>query len=117
MSTVLLILAFLLGVMLAIFGLQNLAPQRVTFLVFSSGEVPLALVIFTSALVGALLTFLVGLRGRIHSSLELRRKEKRLRQLEAELAMTRSQQTDADANTMPLAPPDPGGPDYPGTQT
>lgn len=104
MSTVLLILAFILGALLAIFGLQNLEPQRVNFLNFSSGEIPLALVIFTSALVGAILTFLIGLRGRIHSSLELRRKERRLRQLEAEVALLRSQQPGSDTSTVPISP-------------
>ncbi len=85
MSNVLLVVAFILGVLLTVFGVQNTEGVRVNFLGFSTGSAPLALVILASALVGAALTFLIGLRGRIRTSLELRRRDRRVRELEAEL--------------------------------
>lgn len=101
MSNVLLVVAFILGVLLTVFGVQNTEGVRVKFLGFSTGSAPLALVVLASALVGAALTFLIGLRGRIRTSLELRRRDKRLRELEAELrarpaASTSSAQTTVD---------------------
>lgn len=85
MSNVLLVVAFILGVLLTVFGVQNTEGVRVNFLGFSTGSAPLALVILASALVGAALTFLIGLRGRIRTSLELRRRDRRVRELEAEV--------------------------------
>jgi len=85
-SNVLLVVAFILGVLLTIFGVQNTEGVQVNFLAFSTGSAPLVLVILASALLGAALAFLIGLRGRIRSSLELRRRDKRLRELESELS-------------------------------
>jgi uncharacterized integral membrane protein len=110
-SNVLLVVAFILGVLLTVFGVQNTEGVRVNFLGFSTGSAPLALVVLASALVGAALTFLIGLRGRIRTSLELRRRDRRVRELEAELrtrpatAATPTQTTvdysSADSTTQP----------------
>lgn len=110
-SNVLLVVAFILGVLLTVFGVQNTEGVRVNFLGFSTGSAPLALVILASALVGAALTFLIGLRGRIRTSLELRRRDRRVRELEAELrarpagstapAQTTVDYSAADSTTQP----------------
>jgi len=85
-SNVLLVVAFILGVLLTIFGVQNTEGVQVNFLSFSTGSAPLVLVILASALLGAALAFLIGLRGRIRTSLELRRRDRRVRELESELS-------------------------------
>ncbi len=71
-----------LVILLATFGIQNPFPITVRFLQLESGAVPLYLVIMLSALIGLLVSALLGLPGRIQRQLELRR----LRQQVAEQA-------------------------------
>ena len=85
MGNILTLLAFVLGVLLTVFALQNTDSTRVDFLNFQTGLVPLALVIFTSALVGAALASLLWVRERVRHTIDVRRRDKRLRELEGEL--------------------------------
>ncbi len=90
MTNVLLLLAFLVGALLAVFVFQNTDPVNVAFLGYNTGTAPLAAVILVSAAFGALLAFLLGLRGRVHRSIETRRTNRRIRDLEAEVQSLRA---------------------------
>jgi uncharacterized integral membrane protein len=98
----LLILAFVLGVLLTVFALQNTEPVSLNFLNYSSGAVPLALTIFLSALVGALLASLLWVRERVQHALDVRRRDRRLRELEAEVHQLRSASTGGTQGTTGL---------------
>lgn len=56
----------------ATFGVQNSTPVTVHFLQFESGNVPLALVMFGSALIGMLLLRVVELPGRVRQRRDTR---------------------------------------------
>ena len=84
-SNVLLVVSFLVGVVLTVFIVQNTDPVQVRFFGYDTGGVPLAAVILASALVGMLIAALVGLRARVHHTLEQRRLTRRIRELEAQL--------------------------------
>ena len=71
-----------LVIVLATFGIQNPFPITLRFLQFQSGAVPLYLVILLSGVIGALVSTLLGILGRVQRRLELRR----LRQQIAEQA-------------------------------
>lgn len=88
MRNVLLVVSFLVGVLLTVFIVQNTDPVQVSFFRYDIGGAPLAAVILVSALVGALISFLVGLRTRVHYTLEQRRQSKRIRELEAQVHST-----------------------------
>ena len=108
MGNILALLAFVLGVLLTVFALQNTDSTRVDFLNFDTGRVPLALVIFTSALVGAALASLLWVRERVRHTLDVRRRDKRLRELEAEVNGLRGRAgaTTGSATLGPAAGPD-----------
>ncbi len=90
MTNVLLVLAFIVGALLAVFVFQNTDPVSISFLGYNTGAAPLAAVILVSAAFGALLAFLLGLRGRVHRSIETRRTNRRIRDLEAEVHSLRA---------------------------
>ena len=62
-----------LVIVLATFGIQNPFPITVRFLQLQSGAVPLYLVILLSAVIGILVSALLGIPGRVQRRLELRR--------------------------------------------
>ncbi len=62
-----------LVIVLATFGIQNPFPITVRFLQFQSAAVPLYLVIMLAAVIGILVSALLGLPGRVQRRLELRR--------------------------------------------
>jgi len=62
-----------LVILLVTFGIQNPFPITVRFLELRSAAVPLYLVIMLAALIGMLVSTLLGLPGRIQRQLELRR--------------------------------------------
>src|SRR5215210_7961902 len=62
-----------LVILLATFGIQNPFPITVRFLQLQSAAVPLYLVILLAALIGILVSALLGVPGRVQRQLELRR--------------------------------------------
>ena len=62
-----------LVIVLATFGIQNPFPITVRFLQFQSAAVPLYLVIMLAAVIGILVSALLGIPGRVQRRLELRR--------------------------------------------
>lgn len=99
MGKVYLALAFIVGVLLTVFGFQNTGQVRVNFLGWSTDYAPLALVILVSALTGAALAWLLTLRGHVRDKLELRRRGTRVHDLES--------QSD-DQSQIQITPPGPG---------
>ena len=89
MGRLLLVVVILLALVLALFGLQNPQPVVVQFLGVSSGAVPLYVVILVSALVGVLLSSILGLRSRISTRLRVRRQERQIADLEQQLREAR----------------------------
>ena len=67
------LLVAVLVIVLATFGIQNPFPITLRFLQFQSSAVPLYLVIMLSALIGILLSALLGIPERVQRRLELRR--------------------------------------------
>ena len=86
MNTLLLVLALILGVLLATFSTQNTEPVSLRFLGWRTDSFPLALVILAAAIVGLAMGYLLSLRGRLHRSLESRRQSRRIRDLEEQPA-------------------------------
>jgi uncharacterized integral membrane protein len=86
MRALLVVLLLIVAVFLVIFGAQNTAPVNVRFLNFNTGFVSLSLLIIVSAVVGAVLTALIGLLSGIRRSLSARATNKRLHELEKENA-------------------------------
>jgi uncharacterized integral membrane protein len=85
MSRVLLVVAILVALVLALFGVQNPQPVNIRFINVQTGAVPLYVVILLSTLAGIILSVLAGLRGRIAQGLHVRRLEKRVAELEQEV--------------------------------
>ena len=73
MSYVLGLVVVALVILLTTFGIQNPYPITVRFLQFQSSVVPLYLVLLLAAVIGVLVSTLLGLHGRIQRGLELRR--------------------------------------------
>jgi uncharacterized integral membrane protein len=69
MAQITLILALILAGMLALFGAQNTETITLHFLWFTARSVPLPLTILGGAVVGALLSFLVGLPDRVRRAI------------------------------------------------
>lgn len=63
------LLALILAGVLALFGAQNTATVTLHFLWFSAHALPLSLAILGGAVIGALLSFLVALPGRVRGAL------------------------------------------------
>ncbi len=80
-----LILAALIGVLIAAFAIQNATPVAVKFLVWQF-ESSLAVVIILSLLAGMVLIFLISVPGRLKRRKELYDKGRRISELEKRLA-------------------------------
>jgi uncharacterized integral membrane protein len=65
MAQVILLVALILVAVLALFGAQNTEAVSLHFLGFTTRAIPLSVAILGGALLGALLSVLVGLPGRI----------------------------------------------------
>ena len=98
------VLALILGVVLTLFVVQNVAPVRVRFLAYAIDSLPLAAVILGSALVGAALAYALGLQGRVRRGLEGRRQGRRIRELEGRGSAVA--QADPGAGPAAAPPPD-----------
>ena len=105
MRRLLLVVVILLALVLALFGLQNPQPVVVQFLGLSSGAVPLYVVILVSALVGVLLSSILGLRSRITTRLRVRRQERQIADLEQQLREARPRALVLDVDEQPAASP------------
>ena len=80
MVQVTVVLAVILAGVLALFGVQNTETVTLHFLWFSARAMPLSLAIVGGAVVGALLSLVVGLPGRVRRGLkggDLRRRSAR----------------------------------------
>ena len=104
MGRLLLVVVILLALVLALFGLQNPQPVVVQFLGLSSGAVPLYVVILVSALVGVLLSSILGMRSRISTRLRVRRQERQIADLEQQLREARPRALVLDVDE-PVASP------------
>lgn len=107
MARLLLVLVILLALVLALFGIQNPQPVTLNFLNFRSDALPLYVVILLSALVGILLSTILGLRSRIAATLRLRRQERQITELEKQLAArttTVAPTTEMPADTTTVSP-------------
>jgi len=80
-----LILAAVLGVLIAAFAIQNAAPVAVKFLVWQF-ESSLAVIVILSLLAGMILIFLISLPGRLKRRKELYDRNRRISELEKRLA-------------------------------
>jgi uncharacterized integral membrane protein len=109
MRLLVLLLILVVSVVMVIFGAQNTRPVTVQFLSYTSGEVSLSLVIVIAALLGAMLSVLLGLMSTIPRTLRersTRRKlEARTRELEGRLATLEREQS--------APPPQPPAPSEP----
>ncbi|WP_297055743.1 LapA family protein [Thermosulfurimonas sp.] len=91
-----LILAALLGVLIAAFAIQNATPVAVKFLVWEF-QSSLAVIVILSLLAGMILIFLISLPGRLKRRKELYDKNKRIAELEKRL--TELEKTASSAQT------------------
>ena len=104
MGQVTIILAVLLAVVLAVFGAQNTELVTLHFLGWTARALPLSLAIVGGAVIGALLSFLVGLPGRVRRAVrggDLKRQSVRQETTIAQLQATAA----ADASTTARAVP------------
>lgn len=80
------LLALILAGALALFGAQNTATVTLHFLWFTAQGLPLSLVILGGAVIGALLSFLVALPGRVRGALTGGRLKRRATRQERQIA-------------------------------
>ena len=78
MTIVALIAALFIAVLLVLFGAQNAQPVSLHFFSWESSAVPLVLALGVAVLLGALLTFVVTLPGRLSAWRERRGMQHRL---------------------------------------
>lgn len=93
MVQVTLVLALILAGVLALFGVQNTEAVTLHFLWFTARAMPLSLAIVGGAVIGALLSLLVGLPGRVRRAVttgdltrQNARQEQKIAQLHASAA-------------------------------
>ncbi len=99
MPSMKLIAALILAAVLVVFGAQNTQSVTFHFLVFEAGPLPVVLVVFVAAIVGALLGWIVSAPGRL-------RGRRRRRDLEHQIAAAHGQAAPADAHVdEPPSPP------------
>ncbi len=78
MTIVVLIVALFIAVLLVLFGAQNAQPVSLHFFSWESSSVPLVLALGVALFLGALLTFVVTLPGRLNAWRERRGMQYRL---------------------------------------
>lgn len=104
MGQVTIVLAVLLAVVLAVFGAQNTEMVTLHFLGFTARALPLSLVILGGAVIGALLSFLVGLPGRVRRAVrggDLTRRSARQESTIAQLQATAAAEASTTASAVP----------------
>ncbi|MDO4719728.1 MAG: LapA family protein [Peptostreptococcaceae bacterium] len=101
------IIALVLSIFVALFALQNSEQVQVSIL-FYTFTPSLAVVILSSAVLGAIIAFMLGLVKQFSLSRHLREKKKSIAKLESELDMVKTQLNDAEtklSNEIPPASP------------
>ena len=93
-----LILAALIGVLIAAFAIQNASPVAVKFLVWQF-ESSLAVVIILSLLAGMILIFLISLPGRLKRRKELFDKNRKINELERQLKELQQKLNSSEASS------------------
>ncbi len=91
MSRALAVFALIIAIILVIIGVQNNAQVHVNFLGWSTGLVPLGVVIVVACVVGFVVAFLLGLQSGVRRRLERRRHTRRIRELEAQVSLLKQQ--------------------------
>ncbi len=86
MTRVLLVIVIVLALLLALFGVQNPQTVNIRFLSFTSGYVPVYVVILISTLAGIVLSTILGLRSRVGATLKTRKLERQVADLEKQIA-------------------------------
>ncbi len=76
MNSVKLLLFFVVATILVVFGAQNTQPITIHFLVFKLPSTPVVSALAVAALLGALLTFIGTLFGRVRSAREQHRADR-----------------------------------------
>ncbi|MDD4751839.1 MAG: LapA family protein [Desulfitobacteriaceae bacterium] len=87
-----LVLALLFAISVAMFAVQNATPVDISFFVFEFQKISLVIVIFTSALIGAVIIFLLNLVKQISLRRRINALEKKNEALETELEMLKNSQ-------------------------
>ena len=105
MARVLLVIVIALALILALFGVQNPQPVNIRFLNWTTGLVPLYVVILISTLAGVLLSSILGLRSRVGTTLRMRRQDRQIAGLEKRLADDPAPETSPVATDEPDAAP------------
>lgn len=89
------IIALVLSIFVALFALQNSEQVQVSILFYTFNP-SLAVVILSSAVLGAIIAFMLGLVKQFSLSRHLREKKKSIAKLESELDMVKTQLNDAE---------------------
>ena len=85
MNAVSLVIGLILGILLVVFGAQNAQMVSLRFFIWDTQSIPLVLALTVAMLLGALLTLLASIPGRLRN----RRQRQELRQqVEAQARMT-----------------------------
>lgn len=100
----------LFALVVAVFAVQNAMPVDVSFLVWRFTDLSLVLVIFWSAVLGALVVFLPAFGRQLRLVLKLRELESRNRQLNEELRRLKGEASAATGADAPGAARDQTGP-------
>lgn len=100
----------LFALVVAVFAVQNAMPVDVSFLVWRFADLSLVLVIFWSAVLGALVVFLPAFGRQLRLVLKLRELESRNRQLNEELRRLKGEASAAAGAEAPGAARDQTGP-------
>ena len=85
-SILMIVLAFALAAVLALFGAQNTAPVTLHFLWFTVGSIPVAVTILGGAVIGALLSLLVSVPSRLRHAFTVRALKRQVARHEARIA-------------------------------
>ncbi|MDP8247655.1 MAG: LapA family protein [Candidatus Tritonobacter lacicola] len=89
-----LIAGLIVIILVIIFTIWNQAPVEVSFVFWSIGPWSVSIVVFFSILIGAVVTFCIGLQARLTLNRELKAKSERIAELEHRIkAGIKSQET------------------------
>ena len=77
-----LIIGLIIAILVIIFTIQNQASVEVKLFFWSPGPLQVSITVFFSILLGAVVTFLIGLRTRLRLKSELNTKSERIANLE-----------------------------------
>lgn len=81
-----LLIALIVALPVAVFAVQNPAAVNVSFLVWQTQSISVSLIVIIAFAVGAFLSFLLGLTGRVRSTLSLRQQRSEVQWREQRIA-------------------------------